>query len=305
VLAQVIEETRRICLAALNEDDLLKVQEEARKYSCEPRDIVSWVASIDEHSTTPGPLLKLKTSLSDGVKDGSFEKFAFLQSALLALDKLSDFPIPARVKKLLCEDFKFYAELDSSDSLFRFGTYHFAALCKTASFRRFPAGQMDWEVSGLPRSTPLRVPPAEIPRFLRVFFGLRGFKPMFAGHLASRRTRRPVLLENALNRTYYQIAAAMRLEPAIKGFYATSWFYSADTFKVSPHLSWLTKPFSENGGAIVKVGPAPLDSGVFAKSPERKKAYEEGTYKPTLGLAVWPRKAMIRWAEEHPEFEVS
>jgi hypothetical protein len=97
----------------------------------------------------------------------------------------------------------------------------------------------------------------------------------------------------------------MKLQPAIKGFFTTAWFYSPDLFEVSRHLSWLNKVFSENGGLVVKLGLAPLDSGVFARSPERRKAYEEGRFKPTLGLVLWPRTQMIRWADEHPELEDS
>ena len=127
---------------------------------------------------------------------------------------------------------------------------------------------------------------------------------MFTTHLANRRTTRNVLLEIELNRSYFRVAMAMKLQRRVKGFFTTAWFYSPDTLEISPHLAWMNKVFIDNGGMIFRLGPAPLDSGVFERSPERKKAYQEGRFTPTMGLVLWPRREMIKWAEQHPELEV-
>jgi hypothetical protein len=42
---------------------------------------------------------------------------------------------------------------------------------------------------------------------------------------------------------------------------------------------------------------------VLHRSPERKRAYEEGRLKPTLGLVIWPRDEMLAWASSRPDLE--
>ena len=32
------------------------------------------------------------------------------------------------------------------------------------------------------------------------------------------------------------------------------------------------------------------------RSPERRQAYEAGTFTPTEALVIWPRAAMLTWA---------
>jgi hypothetical protein len=49
------------------------------------------------------------------------------------------------------------------------------------------------------------------------------------------------------------------------------------------------------------MGPAEPDCGVFERSPERKKLYDEGLFQPMTGVMLWPRREMIAWADRHPE----
>ena len=60
--------------------------------------------------------------------------------------------------------------------------------------------------------------------------------------------------------------------------------------------------FRDNGGLIVESGPASPDCGVFSRSETRKRLYESKKFKPTHGLVLWPRDAMIAWAAAHPEW---
>jgi hypothetical protein len=83
----------------------------------------------------------------------------------------------------------------------------------------------------------------------------------------------------------------------------SAWLFSPDTYVVSPHLSWLNRVFLENRALVATVGPDSPDSGVLYRSPERQRAFENGTFKPTLGLIVWPREEMIAWANAHPELQ--
>jgi hypothetical protein len=63
----------------------------------------------------------------------------------------------------------------------------------------------------------------------------------------------------------------------------------------------MNRVFLENGGLVVVMGLADADCGVLSRSPERKKLYDAGLFKPTTGLVIWPRRAMLDWAARHPE----
>lgn len=126
---------------------------------------------------------------------------------------------------------------------------------------------------------------------------------MLTSHMGILRPTRFFIAEKELNKSYWRIANILKTKPAMKGLYSISWLFSPDTLRVSPHLTWITKIFLDNGGLIAKLGKAELDCGVFDRSPERKKAFQEGTFLPTEGLALWPRKEMINWADRHPELE--
>ena len=52
------------------------------------------------------------------------------------------------------------------------------------------------------------------------------------------------------------------------------------------------------------MGPAGPDAaGALSRSNKRRELYEAGDYQPQLGLVIWPRSAMLRWAALHPEFD--
>jgi hypothetical protein len=207
------------------------------------------------------------------------------------------------VKESLCEEFQSWALLDEEvKKEFVVGRSRFVAMCKMASLRRFPAGQFDWDISGLPISYLLRVNPRVLPR--AIYFAatkLRGRAPVFFAHLGYRRPSRS-LSEREANKSYYRMAKSLELQPEVKGFVASSWIRSPDTHRVSPHLSWLNRVFLENGGFVAVMGPADPNCGVLVHSQTRRRLYELGEFKPTIGLVIWPRKEMIAWAKAHPKF---
>jgi hypothetical protein len=305
MLGELIKATREACEEALRRPQFLAVQCELAKCGISDEAARCMVLGTDESTQSQEGLRNLKTALPRVVSDGAFERYLIVQSALASIERIPDLPVPVPVKKLLCDEFRFFAHADdAAGPLFRVGEYRFSAMCKTASLRRFPAGQLDWEISGLPRSDVFRAPMKRMLRLLLFAANrLGGFRPLLNSHMANRRPTRFVLLESEMNRSYYQMAKAMKLQPAIKGLCTKAWFYSPDTYKISPHLSWTTRVFLENGGLVSTAGPAGAESGVFERSPERRKAFEAGTFQPTVGLVVWPRKEMIGWADQHPEFD--
>ena len=71
----------------------------------------------------------------------------------------------------------------------------------------------------------------------------------------------------------------------------------------NPHLVGLNRPYREEGGIIVTVGPAPVDAGFLEHNIDRKQQFEGGRLRYRIGVALWPRGAAIDWARRHSELE--
>ena len=169
---------------------------------------------------------------------------------------------------------------------------------------RFPAGQLDWEVSGLPRSYLLKMPARDLPRVIRtVLVDMRGLRPCYVGHMGVRRY--PLLfVEAESHRSYHRMAQSMALQPDVKGLLMTAWFHSPETIRVSPHLAWTNRTPLAHGAVLTDLGPAGPRDGFLTGSPDRQRLYDAGQYRPTIGVIIWPRPALLAWAAAHPEFGV-
>jgi hypothetical protein len=230
-----------------------------------------------------------------------------LRGALDALHRLPRLAVAPAVKARLCEVFRGFCDRPRADDDPRFRpdlSFHGCALAACATLSRFPAGQLDWQVSGLPRSYLLRMPARDLPRVLRtVLFGLRGLRPCYVAHMGVRRY--PLLfVEAESHRSYHRMAQSMVLQPQVRGLLMEAWFHSPETLRVSPHLGWTNRTPLANGATLTDLGPAPAHAGFLTGSPERERLYERGEYRPTVGLVIWPRPALLAWAAAHPEFGV-
>lgn len=268
--------------------------------------LVAMAAAVDETLDSRAPIVALRDRIAArGVEVTGFAVERHLLSVAAAHGEalVERQPVSDVVKRLLREELDHMAHLDGRAlATADVAGYPFVAMCRFATMRRWPAGQLHWEVSGIPRSTMLRASPRGVLRLAwHVATRFRGRAPVFFNHLAWRR-RTLVLSEAEQLRSYHRIAESMRLQPTIRGMVAGAWFHSPDTYRVSPHLAWMNRAFLENGGIVEICGPAAHDSGVFAGGAERRRAFDAGTFTPTLGLALWPRAALLGWADAHPEF---
>jgi hypothetical protein len=237
------------------------------------------------------------------VENGAFERMLIVSAAGDAIERLANLPVDERVRDLFCQNFQIYAATPGRlPEPFDVGRASFIAMARIATLSRFPAGQLDWEVSGLPRSWLFKVPARSLPRLAAsLLFELRGFGPAFFSHINPNRRNQGILLERESLRSYHRMARSMAQQPHIRGLITASWLHSPDTFTVSPHLAWLNAVFLEHGGSVLPLGPADPDSGVLHRSPERRQAYDAGTFNPTQALVIWPRAAMLAWAAGHQE----
>lgn len=268
--------------------------------------IVRAVSAVTENPATVEPLKAIHARLSLGdtsLSDGTFERVVLLRAMRVSLRHLETYPVSGSVKRLYGDEVRFVASpAPSTLSCFDLTRNVFVGLAKTATLRRFPAGQMTWEVSGIPRSWLPKVPVHSMPRLVQYLLKLGGLSPAFVPHLSATRRDRTALLERETNRSWYRMAQSMQLQPQIRGLVASSWLHSPDTMRATPHMTGFSRAPLENGALVIRHHRASLDCGVFYRSPERKKLYEEGQFTPTHGLVIWPRKEMLAWADSHPEF---
>jgi hypothetical protein len=250
----------------------------------------------------PG-ITALKKRLSLGDDDVTLERWLLLQSMKRNLTRVPSLPVPDAVKQLLWDEFAFMSAPDAGSLRhFRYHAPRFATMARQVLLRRFPAGLFNFEESGVSRRWLLRMPWRDLMSVLRMTataFG--GFDSMLVPHLNARR-KSPWLTETAANRSYYLMAETLETQPHLRGIAGSSWFRSPTIVEVAPHLAWVNRVFLENGGFITTVGPADENSGVFFKCPRRRAMYEAGTFRPLLGLALWPRDAVLAWKRAHPEF---
>jgi hypothetical protein len=263
------------------------------------------LSNVTENPASVEPLRALRASLRlpEGPKSaGAFERSILLRALRMSAARLATYPVDWSVKRLYDEEVR-TVEAPTPAAMTRFDLSKniFVALAKIATLRRFPAGQMTWEVSGIPRSWLPKVPPASLPRVAQYLLKLGGLGPAFVPHLNATRKDRAALLERETNRSWYRMAQSMKLQPAIRGLVASSWLHSPDTMRVSPHMTGFSRALLDNGALLIRHHRADLDCGVFYRSPERKKLYDEGQFVPTHGLVIWPRKEMLAWADAHPE----
>lgn len=300
-----MHETRRACEVSLDEPDLRAAVEALNRAAVTDARTRLLIHSVTPLDSSQDPIRSLVADLgSAGVDTSSaaIERCLVIRTALASLSALPALPVCESVKVMFCEEVRSWTRLGDQDKAgFRVGTSRFADMSFIASLRRFPAGQFDWVRGGLPLSYLLSVTPRALPRALYVTaLKLGGRAPMFFTHFGYRHLGQG-LSELEANRSYYRMACSMELQPDIKGLVASSWFRSPDTHRVSPHLAWVNKVVVENGGFAAVRGKADVNCGVFVRSQTRRRLYERGEFTPTIGLVLWPRKGMLRWAAAHPE----
>ncbi len=301
----LLQEIRDLCAHRLAAPDLREISDRLDRRGLTHENTWHLLSGVTESPATQQPVDAVRIGLGAEtitLERGAFERCLLLRAALHASTLLPALPVTPRVKRLFCDEFRYVATADATAMIkMLVGSVRFAEIVKIITLRRFPAGQFDWEVSGVPRSDLLRVHPARLPGVAAfILRRMGGLGPVFFSHLNPRRPQR-ALLEVEANRSYYQMARSMEMQRGIKGFAACSWFRSPATHAVSPHLAWLSRVFLEHGGLVVEAGADTPESGVLHRSATRRRLYEAGEFKPTRGLVLWPRRAMLTWADAHPE----
>jgi hypothetical protein len=234
-----------------------------------------------------------------GLEGDEVERLLLWHAARRALPLVPSLPVDKSVRALLEQDLR---ELHAKKVSMAAGSYHFDRAAKMATLRRFPAGPMEWELSGIPRSFFLQAAfPANL-RFLAfVMFRLRGRAPCFFMHVAPAPRNRGLSVPKEVLRSYYRIARSLELQPNVRALLGYAWFHDPAAVRDYPHLEVLNRPYVGHGGLITVLGAAQPASGVLEGNAQRSADYLAGKVRYKYGFAIWPRDAAIRWADAHPE----
>jgi hypothetical protein len=258
------------------------------------------ITAVEDDVTTHAVILRMKDALAArGVPlDGEqFERALLARAAVAAEARLPAMFVDDSVKVLFRNEFADFTR-PSRTPPYLAGTYAFAAACKMASLRRFPAGPMDWELGGFPRSWLFKMARTDAVRALWFLTAkTHGFAPMFFLHVGRPPRNRLLVLEKEVDAMLHRIVRSLLLQPAIKGIVSSAWFFDQRAVEENPHLAWLNRPFLEHGGRILKMGQADETAGMLDGNRSRKDRFERGELPYHICVAVWPRAAAIRWLE--------
>jgi hypothetical protein len=265
------------------------------------------IAAVDESPATQLPIREMKKALS--CQGDALERALLAHAMQESQQKIDALPVPPSVKELIRQQFQIFRQAPggpgSSLAIDAEENDPFISACKICSLRRFPAGPLDWVVSGLPRKWFFQMPPADLPRALNfIFREFGGIKPAFYVHIANPPRNRALIIPKEVRRAYYRMAQSLLLQPQIKGIMCATWLHDPVAIGMYPYIAALNEPYLKNGGRLVtNLGPAPIESGFLKFNSARREQYERGELKLKSVLAMWPRKAAIAWAAQNRNLE--
>jgi len=256
---------------------------------------VAWTLLQSEENVEPLIALKKKT----GLEGDEVERLLLWHAARHSLPNVVSLPVDNSVKHRLEQDL---GQLHAAKVSVLAGTYHFNRAARIATLRRFPAGPMEWELSGIPRSYFLRAAfPANLRLLAFVVSRLGGRAPCFFMHVAPAPRSRALSVPKEVLRSYYRMVRSLELQPDVRALLAHAWFHDPAAVRDYPQLEVLNRPYKDHGGLITLLGPAPPSSGVLEGNAQRSADYLAGKVRYQYGFAIWPRDAAIRWADANPE----
>jgi hypothetical protein len=104
--------------------------------------------------------------------------------------------------------------------------------------------------------------------------------------------------EAGWDKAWAAAAAILRRRPELRGMIGSSWFYDPPLEVISPRLAYLRLNPTRNGAFMIHQGPGEIHTQRAAASPGSRRALiEAGEYTPRCWLVVWPRAALLRWAD--------
>lgn len=234
-----------------------------------------------------------------------YNKCLLLELAAKAMDRLDSLNLPEEIRGLYLMNFeRIVSEIGKNGNPAGFYMYpddKFFKELGICSLRMIPAGVQKISLSPLPVRFLFKEIKSQFIEALKfVVFDLKGLSLFYCMHTDS---HDPHLMSefNAEGWRLFLLRCAdiLKLKPEIKGIFGTSWFIDPQLEKISPKICYVRHILYRSGGKIFYVAPA-VDSiqDALYKSPTRKQLYDRGKYIPQEYIGIWPRKALISWADK-------
>lgn len=231
-----------------------------------------------------------------------YNRLAIVHAIQCSLEGFGQQKFPQNIEDLFVE--WFYHMLEDTDwtkdNFFRLDHDPFLKDMAVCTGRMIPVGGA-WtiELSGISRRMLFSGSPYQL--LTRSFFlssRVHAFKPFYQIHMALRFANR--FSEEEREASYLRIAAMLRANPGVKGLIGSSWYLDPALKEISPELSYL-QDLPENNGAIIFTLNTPNGNaqGALAGSTWRTQLYREGKYQPKNAFIIWPRMALLGWADDH------
>ena len=131
-----------------------------------------------------------------------------------------------------------------------------------------------------------------------MFKTLRSYKPlMYELHTEDRR-QNPHFLEEGWHNLYLELAQRMTVEPHISGLFGQSWFWDPQVSEQSKKMDYLRRLPESGGARFFRLFTSDDPNHIALNHKKRRALFEQGKYCPTSYLLVWPREALLRWADQ-------
>ena len=203
----------------------------------------------------------------------------------------------------LPSDVKAYAEQDFSrildyavkgkKQMLTFNEYQLISYLQTICFKRFPVGNHNLSVSGIPRALLFKQSFKRAVKLVQLLVQMRGNHPLFELHYNPHRFRK--FNKDGWQEVFHLSSKMLIKRPGIKGVFGATWFYDPVIKEISPELYYIREMIEEIGGEFFIVGSSDEDKkNAFTMSNVRKTAYDEGRYLPTSYMVIFPRSVLIR-----------
>lgn len=260
------------------------------------------VASVTEEMQTHVPVRRLASEMRTPPPDDAFERALVLRAVRHNWDQIDTLRVVESVRTALRRELLALIKHRATFPI-GIGNYNFVIACKMATFRRFPCGPMDWELSGIPLSWAPQMTTRGLAGFMRyVALEMRGRRPLFFMHVAPAPRSRALVIEKEMCRSWHRMAASLDLQPEVKGIAANAWFLDPAALRAQSHLECLNAPFTKWGGFVSTAGFATAESGVLERNRDRARRFLSGDLRYRMGVGLWSRKAATEWSRQHPEF---
>ena len=243
-------------------------------------------------------------------EQGAPARAEFLRAVLSALvergrPRISTVNLPQTVKDLIEREYLRIEKdlVTAGDDHYDLGRHSMRCDFRIVGFGRTPAGVSHIDVGGMPRRLLWSGDAAQAWHAAMLLLRAGGHAPFYVSHLAHGISPMAFLLiytreaQEAYHRT---VADCLRMNPHVRGFLATSWWFDPALSSVAPHLTFLREGSLAHGAVLLRAGSTEgAQKNALAHSPRRQRMYATGEYLPVSYAVVWTRSALLKWASSN------